>query len=156
MDDELHGTQEQEILNLMGRMDEDAQAAMGKLIALLSTFPKGAQLPPQEELKEFVEQARLENIRIRLGGTVGQVLPFPMANESWTKHAYPLQQITIKLQGTRHSTRPDVIDQLETVLARLKSGDVAGTSHDDDFGYVFTVQAASPGPSFFDEPASDN
>ncbi|QYF92535.1 hypothetical protein KY495_17555 [Massilia sp. PAMC28688] len=62
-----------------------------------------------------------------------------MPNESWIKHAYPLQQITIKLQGTRHSSRENVINQLETVLARLKSGDVTGASHDYDFGYQFDV-----------------
>jgi hypothetical protein len=79
-----------------------------------------------------------------------------MASESWTRHAYPLQQITIKLQGTRHSNVADVIGQLETVLARLKNGDVTGASHDDDFGYQFDVQMTAPGPSFFDEPARDN
>lgn len=79
-----------------------------------------------------------------------------MASENWIKHAYPLQQITIKLQGTRHSSRDAVIDQLETVVARLKRGEVDGTSHDDDFGYQFEVQSASPGPSFFDSPAGDN
>ena len=79
-----------------------------------------------------------------------------MANESWIKHAYPLQQITIKLQGTRHSSRDDVIGQIEVVLARLKGGDLAGSSHDDDFGFQFEVQSASPGPSFFDAPAGDN
>lgn len=79
-----------------------------------------------------------------------------MPNEKWTKHAYPLQQITIKLQGTRHSSRDDVIGQLETVLERLKRGEVNGTSHDDDFGYKFEVQLTSPGPSFFDTPAGDN
>lgn len=46
-----------------------------------------------------------------------------MSSESWNAHAYPLQQVTIKLQGTRHSNKDDVIDLLETVLARLKSGD---------------------------------
>lgn len=77
-------------------------------------------------------------------------------NEYWTKHAYPLQQITIQLQGTRHSSRDDVIDQLEAVLARLKKGELEGSSHDDDFGYQFQVQPAAPGPSFFDAPAGDN
>lgn len=79
-----------------------------------------------------------------------------MADENWIKHAYPLQQITIRLQGTQHSSRTDVIDQLETVLARLKSGHLKGSSHDDDFGYEFAVEAASPGPSFFEAPAGEN
>lgn len=79
-----------------------------------------------------------------------------MATERWTQHAYPLQQITVKLQGTWHSSREVVIDQLETVLARRKGGDLAGSSHDDDFGYWFEVQSAAQRPSFFDEPAGGN
>lgn len=46
MNDELSGTQDQEIRNLMERMDEDAQAAMVKLAVLLSTLPNGEPLPP--------------------------------------------------------------------------------------------------------------
>jgi len=78
-----------------------------------------------------------------------------MSNENWIKHAYPLQQITIQLQGTRHSNREDVIGQLETVLAKLKKGELEGVLHDDDFGYRFQVQSAVPGPSFFDAPAGN-
>lgn len=76
-----------------------------------------------------------------------------MPNDEWTQHAYPLQHITIHLQGTRHSDRGAVIDQLETVLERLRRGEQAGTDHDDDFGYCFEVVPASDGPSFFDAPA---
>ena len=75
-----------------------------------------------------------------------------MSNGNWIKHAYPLQQIMIQLQGTRHSSRADLVDQLETVPARLKKGELEGTSHDDEFGYRFQVQTAAPGPSFFDDP----
>ncbi len=71
----------------------------------------------------------------------------------WMKHAYPLQQVTIKLQGTRHSDKAAIVAQLETVLARLKAGDTSGQDHDDDFGYAFEYLQAVPGPSFFDEPA---
>lgn len=76
-----------------------------------------------------------------------------MANEDWIKHAYPLQQITVHLQGTRHSERQTIISQLETIVERLKRGDLQGEEHDDDFGYRFCVTPNSPGPSFFDEPA---
>jgi hypothetical protein len=69
---------------------------------------------------------------------------------SWIAHAYPLQQIRIDLQGTRHSDRAAVIDQLETVLSRLRAGELAGGVDDDDFGYRFAVDVASPGPSIFD------
>ncbi|HHT4468752.1 TPA: hypothetical protein ACTY0G_005590 [Klebsiella pneumoniae] len=43
-----------------------------------------------------------------------------MVSKSWIEHAYPLQQVAIYLQGTRHSDRAAIINQLETVLARLK------------------------------------
>jgi hypothetical protein len=76
-----------------------------------------------------------------------------MSNQDWKTHAYPLQQVTIQLQGTRHSTRESLIRQLETVAARLRAGDASGEEHDDDFGYRFTTDSASPGPSFFEESA---
>lgn len=76
-----------------------------------------------------------------------------MSNESWIAHAYPLQQVTIRLQGTRHSDKAAIVAQLETVLARLKAGDTSGQEHDDDFGYAFEYAEAVPGPSFFDEPS---
>lgn len=77
-----------------------------------------------------------------------------MSNESWIAHAYPLQQVTIRLQGTRHSDKAAIVRQLETVLARLKLGDTSGRDHDDDFGYAFEYVKAAPGPSFFDGPAA--
>lgn len=77
-----------------------------------------------------------------------------MSNENWIRHAYPLQQITVQLQGTRHSDRKSIIAQLETVLERLKQGDMQGEQHDDDFGYRFNVEPTSPSPSFFEEPAA--
>ena len=71
----------------------------------------------------------------------------------WEGYAYPLKQITVLLQGTRHSEREHVIGQLHTVGARLLAGDMAGTEHDDDFGYSFKVEHVSQGPSFFDGDA---
>ena len=79
-----------------------------------------------------------------------------MSNESWITHAYPLQQVTVRLQGTKHSDRLAIIGQLETVLERLRAGDLNGQDHDDDFGYRFTVEPTSAGPSFFDESAGSN
>lgn len=82
--------------------------------------------------------------------------PAISADQSWIDHAYPLQQITVQLQGTRHSDRNAIIAQLETVLARLRAGDLSGQDHDDDFGYRFNVDHASEGPTFFDGPAGSN
>ncbi|NIE78360.1 hypothetical protein F3J45_28440 [Pantoea sp. Ap-967] len=75
-----------------------------------------------------------------------------MVSKSWIEHAYPLQQVAIYLQGTRHSDRAAIISQLETVLARLKAGENVGREEDDDFGYSFKYVAAAEGePSYFDE-----
>ncbi|EOO9660518.1 hypothetical protein CG408_RS24265, partial [Escherichia coli] len=75
-------------------------------------------------------------------------------NQAWIEHAYPLQQVTILLQGTRHSEREDIISQLEIILSRLKNGENTGFEHDDDFGYSFQYDAAAIGKSsFFDEAA---
>ncbi|MDF9778944.1 hypothetical protein [Pseudomonas baetica] len=75
-------------------------------------------------------------------------------NLAWINHAYPLQQLTIKLQGTRHSNPASIIAYLSKVTARLNAGDSTGQEHDDDFGYHFEFVKASPGPSFFDTPSS--
>lgn len=61
----------------------------------------------------------------------------PLLDSSWADHAYPLQQILITLQGTKHSDRQQMILLLEEVLERLKLGDRYGMHHDDDFGYEF-------------------
>lgn len=73
--------------------------------------------------------------------------------QQWIDHAYPLQKVTVQLQGTKHSDPENIISQLETVLSRLRAGDLAGEEHDDDFGYRFAVEPASAGPSIFDESA---
>lgn len=41
-------------------------------------------------------------------------------SQAWIEHAYPLQQVTILLQGTRYSEREYIISQLEIILSRLK------------------------------------
>lgn len=79
-----------------------------------------------------------------------------MPTQNWIDHAYPLQQVTIKLQGTRHSERSGIIKQLEKVLARLKAEDMTGQEHDDDFGYSFEYIKESTGLSFFDDSAGQH
>ena len=75
-------------------------------------------------------------------------------SQVWIEHAYPLQQVTILLQGTRYSEREYIISQLEIILTRLKNGENTGFEHDDDFGYSFQYDAAAVGKSsFFDEAA---
>lgn len=79
-----------------------------------------------------------------------------MAHDDGVGHAYPPKQITVKVQGTRHSSKTDLIELLEIVLARLQQGDATGTAHDDDFGYWFELREAVNGPSFFDMPANSD
>jgi hypothetical protein len=72
-----------------------------------------------------------------------------MTNPEWLAHAYPLKSITIKLQGTKHSTLDAMINQLNDVADRIKAGDFLGYEHDDDFGYWFEV-ADKTDTSIFD------
>jgi hypothetical protein len=76
------------------------------------------------------------------------------ASNEWREHAYPLQQITIKLQGTRRSDRTAILQQLDGIAARLRAGEITGQEDDDDFGYQFKVEGQSNGPSFFDDASS--
>jgi hypothetical protein len=72
--------------------------------------------------------------------------------DDWKQHAYPLQLVTIELQGTRHSDMASILSQLDKVRARILAGALAGEESDDDFGYRFAV--SSPAESVFPEPAS--
>lgn len=76
-----------------------------------------------------------------------------MPSSQWVSHAYPLQQITVSVQGTRHCDRESLASLLRTVADRIERGDIHGEDHDDDFGYRFSLDPASPGPSFFDTGA---
>jgi hypothetical protein len=71
----------------------------------------------------------------------------------WIVKAYPLQHFRIDLQGTRHSSRQSIIEQLEDVLARLRAGENEGTEHDDDFGYRFSVTPSATESVFGGEPS---
>ena len=74
-------------------------------------------------------------------------------SQSWIDHAYPLNQLTIKLQGTRHSSPESITALLGIVTKRLAAGVTTGYDYDDDFGYHFELVKESPGPSFFDGPS---
>jgi hypothetical protein len=43
-----------------------------------------------------------------------------MSNESWISHAYPLKQLMIRLQGTRHSDKAAIISQTVSYRAIAK------------------------------------
>ncbi|WP_050569755.1 hypothetical protein [Dickeya sp. NCPPB 3274] len=101
----------------------------------------------KENLRNIMKEGKIEDKKTS---------PPPPTNESqkvnaeWVKNAYPLQQIEIRLQGTRHSSRDAIIAQLEAVTMRLKNGETNGMVEDDDFGYSFTVTNSPNGPSFFE------
>ena len=71
------------------------------------------------------------------------------AKPDWAMHAHPLKQITIRLQGTRHSEPEIMLQHMEEVVGRIKGGEVRGESSDDDFGYEFSVELRSNKPSIF-------
>lgn len=48
-----------------------------------------------------------------------------MPNRARIEETYPLQRLTIKLQGTQHSRPAKIINQLEQMIARLKAREVA-------------------------------
>jgi len=73
-------------------------------------------------------------------------------NPNWKDHAYPLKQITIKLQGTKHSTIAYIISQLEQIADRINAGINIGYDHDDDYGYRFEV-VNETNHSFFEDTA---
>lgn len=72
-----------------------------------------------------------------------------MVGDSWKAHAYPLKQVTIRLQGTRQQDAKRLADLLVDVARRLEAGDQSGHSHDDDFGYAFELVESADGPSVF-------
>jgi hypothetical protein len=96
-----------------------------------------------------VESRELASAQDAAPVLIESVTPYyPETNEDWKKHAHPLQMLSIQAQGTRHTSREEMIAQLETALARLKAGDVEGEESDDDFGYRF-VEAKSLNYSIF-------
>jgi hypothetical protein len=72
-------------------------------------------------------------------------------SQRWRAHAYPLKQLTVRVQGTRLHDKDALVGQLATVTDRLRAGDTGGHHHDDDFGYSFELTDSAEGPSFFDE-----
>lgn len=67
---------ERDMLPLLKAMDPDARLACEKMILWIADRPKDAEQLTQAEMEQMVKDVRLENIRRRLGGTVGQILPF--------------------------------------------------------------------------------
>lgn len=68
---------ERRMLALFDRMDPDSRLVWTKVLRRLAERLESGERPSQEQLDQILEEARLENIRRRLGGKVGQVLAFP-------------------------------------------------------------------------------
>jgi hypothetical protein len=68
--------QEQEFFRLLGEMDSDIRLAFEKLVVWLAERPKESEQLTQERMGEMIEEIRLENIRRRLGGKIGEILQF--------------------------------------------------------------------------------
>lgn len=141
---------------------QDAQAHQSwSISARLAAVPEIYQKIVPGDLAELIQEAKALHPAMADGAKRREEAvhtwiqsAVPAQNSTWADHAYPLQQVTVRLQGTKHSDRAAIIKQLETVLARLRAGDTNGEEHDDDFGYRFQVIPASQGPSFFDAPSA--
>lgn len=68
--------QERILFQRLAEMDPDTRLAFEKLMVWLAERPKGSDRLTQEQMGEMIEEIRLENIRRRLGGKVGEILPF--------------------------------------------------------------------------------
>jgi len=69
-----------------------------------------------------------------------------------TRHdLIPYTQITIKLQGTHHTSREDILAQLNAVAASLSEGDDAGEFELEGCGYTFETKVTLTDPSIFSE-----
>ncbi|WP_439126353.1 MAG: hypothetical protein ACNJA3_28705 (plasmid) [Pseudomonas rhizophila] len=53
------------------------------------------------------------------------------------------QALFVRLQGTRHSSFPDINNLIASVRSEINSKKTAGSAHDDDFDYSFTLVRAS-------------
>ena len=128
-----------------GDNNEDKISPSFRLVNLTSDINNIKEIYSNDDLTRFLNNISAQkNLNITHSGP----------SQAWIEHAYPLQQVTILLQGTRHSEREDIISQLEIILSRLKNGENTGFEHDDDFGYSFQYDAAAVGKSsFFDEAA---
>jgi hypothetical protein len=124
------------------------EAMVGDLDYFAGDMPTVGSAPTKHALPKLLDSARVIGARAR------SEPPASPPSRQWVAQAYPLQQITIKLQGTRHSELSAVVGQVNKVVARIKANDLEGEESDHDFGYVFEVNVASAGPSFFDAPAS--
>lgn len=74
-------------------------------------------------------------------------------SESASMASTPFTLVTIQAQGTEHTEPESLIRSLESALARLRAGEIAGEESDDDFGYRFQVSTNLDG-SIFTAPAS--
>lgn len=74
---------EKDMLPLLEAMDLDARFACEEMIFWLAERPKNAERLIQDQMYQMIEETRLENIRRRLGGAAGRILPFkkPVSKE---------------------------------------------------------------------------
>lgn len=151
-----------------GQSDLSTPAGWGLPNDIVFRVTRGGQTSPTPctfaQMLDFLDACGLDPSRAeaQVAGIIAG-LPFEMdgaamlfeqvrnngARIDWAMHAHPLKQITIKLQGTRHSEPATMLQQVEEVVGRIKNGDTQGEASDDDFGYQFSVDLRSDNPSIF-------
>lgn len=74
--------QERQFFQYLGEMDADTRLAFEKLLIWAAERPQGSDPLDKALVEQMIEEIRLENIRRRLGGKVGNVLQFRGSKES--------------------------------------------------------------------------
>ena len=71
-----HDKEGKELLRLLGNVDSDTRLAIEKFLFWSVENPREVESHTEEQLKQMIEEVRLENIRRRLGGKVNEILSF--------------------------------------------------------------------------------
>lgn len=78
-DKKLRAEQEAQMMEVLSQMSPNEQADFAQLMEWIVQRPKDGEPLTNEMVAQAHEEIRLENIRRRLGGKVGEILPFKKA-----------------------------------------------------------------------------
>lgn len=137
-------------LKTQADLEEEARATGFKL---MSRTELGLYLPGIAEFMgetglsicKQLERVLPNNFGVKWTQCLCLTKPIPIGSrdaylDRWEQNAYPLKQVTIELQGTKHSDLISVSKQLLTIMEKIQKGELSGEEEDDDFGFRFSVQ----------------
>lgn len=76
MSDWKLSSDEEHLIHVFNQMDDDARVALVNVMSRMARDPAMVETMTEDEFMQMATAERLEVIRRRLGGTVGQVLQF--------------------------------------------------------------------------------